>query len=78
MTSLIEVRNLLTVQGRMEAKQIGALLNAPQPLINAMLARLEAMGKAQRNPEDPGACLNGSCKQCPQGKACQTEWWSAR
>ena len=46
MASLIDVRDMLALQGRMDAKQLSARLQAPQPLIDAMLSRLEAMGKA--------------------------------
>ena len=78
MASLIEVRDMLALQGRMEAKQISARLRAPQPLIDAMLGRLEAMGKAVKPTEDADGCLSGSCKSCPEGKACLREWWSLR
>ena len=78
MASLIDVRDMLALQGRMEAKQISARLRAPQPLIDAMLGRLEAMGKAVKTTEDADGCLSGSCKSCPEGKACLREWWSLR
>ena len=78
MASLIEVRDMLALQGRMEAKQISARLRAPQPLIDAMLGRLEAMGQAVKTTEDADGCLSGSCKSCPEGKACLREWWSLR
>ncbi|MEF3098293.1 ferrous iron transport protein C [Raoultella ornithinolytica] len=78
MASLIEVRDMLALQGRMEAAQLSARLHAPQPLIDAMLGRLEAMGKVQRVAQDPEGCLSGSCKSCPEGKACLSEWWSLR
>lgn len=45
MASLMEVRDMLALQGRMEAKQLSARLQTPQPLIDAMLERMEAMGK---------------------------------
>lgn len=75
MASLIEIRDMLALQGRMEAKQLSARLNTPQPMIDAMLSRLEAMGKARRIQEDPDGCLSGSCRSCPEGKACLREWW---
>ena len=46
MASLIQVRDLLALRGRMEAAQISQTLNTPQPMINAMLQQLESMGKA--------------------------------
>ena len=73
MASLIQVRDLLALQGRMEAKQLSLSLHTPQPMIDAMLERLEAMGKAVRIQEEPG-----SCKHCPEGKACLREWWALR
>ena len=79
MASLMEVRNMLALQGRMEAKQLSARLQTPQPLIDAMLERMEAMGKVVRISETSEGCLSGSCKSCPEGKAaCQQEWWALR
>jgi len=78
MASMIEVRDLLALQGRMEAKQLSFSLRTPQPLIDAMLERMEAMGRAQRIQEDADGCLTGSCKSCPEGKACLKEWWALR
>ncbi len=78
MASLIEVRNLLALQGRMEASQLSAALYTPRPLIEAMLSRMEAMGRAVRVQEEAEGCLTGSCKSCPQGKACLREWWMLR
>lgn len=78
MASLIEVRDLLALRGRMETSQLSAALHTPQPLIVAMLSRLEAMGRAVRVQEEAEGCLTGSCKSCPQGKACLQEWWMLR
>ncbi|MBM7355018.1 [Fe-S]-dependent transcriptional repressor FeoC [Lelliottia amnigena] len=78
MASMIQVRDLLALQGRMEAKQLSLSLHTPQPLIEAMLERMEAMGKARRIQEDADGCLTGSCKRCPEGKACLKEWWVLR
>ena len=78
MASLMEVRDMLALQGRMEAKQLSARLQTPQPLIDAMLERMEAMGKVVRISETSEGCLSGSCKSCPEGKACLREWWSLR
>lgn len=77
MASLIQVRDLLALRGRMEATQISHTLHAPQPMINAMLNQLEIMGKAVRIPEEPDGCLSGS-QSCPEGKACLREWWALR
>ena len=78
MASLIEVRDMLALQGRMQATQLSARLHAPQPLVDAMLSRLEAMGKAGRITGDANGWLSGSCKSCPEGKACLQEWWALR
>ena len=59
MASLIQVRDLLALRGRMEAAQISQTLNTPQPMINAMLKQLESMGKAVRIQEEPDGCLPG-------------------
>ena len=65
MASLIEVRDLLALQGRMDATQLSQILCTPQAMIEAMLERLEAMGKAKRIQEDADGCLSGSCKKLP-------------
>lgn len=79
MASLIDVRNLLALRGRMEARQLSAELHIPQAMIDAMLDRMEAMGKAARIRQPATGCLTGSCKQCPEGKsACAHELWTLR
>ncbi|QMM55114.1 [Fe-S]-dependent transcriptional repressor FeoC [Enterobacter sp. RHB15-C17] len=78
MASMIQVRDLLALQGRMEARQLSLSLHTPQPMIDAMLERMEAMGKAVRIQEDAESCFTGSCKSCPEGKACLREWWALR
>ncbi|TNV20392.1 [Fe-S]-dependent transcriptional repressor FeoC [Buttiauxella sp. B2] len=78
MASLIEIRDALALQGRLDATQISQQLATPLPMVNAMLSRLEAMGKAIRITEDPSDCLTGSCKTCPEGKKCIREVWSLR
>lgn len=78
MASLIEIRDMLALQGRMEALQLSAQLHTPQALIDAMLSRLEAMGKVVKIQEEADGCLSGSCKSCPEGKACLREWWALR
>lgn len=75
MATLIEVRDLLALRGRLAAQQISEQLATPLPMINALLSRLEAMGKIQRLEEDIGGCLSGSCRSCPEGKACRHEIW---
>ncbi|EOW6721234.1 [Fe-S]-dependent transcriptional repressor FeoC [Cronobacter dublinensis] len=78
MATLMEVRDLLALSGRIDAQRISDQLAAPLPLINAMLGRLEAMGKAERQEEELSGCLSGSCRRCPEGKACRKEVWRLR
>ncbi|ADW71870.1 MULTISPECIES: FeoC-like transcriptional regulator [Rahnella] len=71
MTSLIQVRDSLALAGRADARQLSHQLNAPQPLVQAMLERLVAMRKAEVVEADD-SCLSGSCKSCADGKKCLT------
>lgn len=71
MTSLIQVRDTLALAGRADARQLSLQLNAPQPLVQAMLERLVIMRKAQPVEADD-SCLSGGCKSCPEGKKCLT------
>ncbi|WP_208950294.1 FeoC-like transcriptional regulator [Rahnella sp. ChDrAdgB13] len=71
MTTLIEVRDSLALAGRADARQLSQLLNAPRPLVQAMLERLVAMRKAEAIEADD-SCLSGSCKSCADGKKCLT------
>jgi len=66
MATLIEVRDLLALQGRMEASRMSERLATPLPLINAI----------KRVTEDLSGCLSGSCKRCPEGNACQKTFWT--
>jgi len=78
MATLMDLRNALALQGRLEASQLSLQLSTPLPMVTAMLMRLEAMGKAQRIVEDANACLTGSCKNCPEGQSCSKELWTLR
>lgn len=78
MATLIDVRDALALQGRLEASQLSAQLNTPLPMITAMLLRLEAMGKAVKLTEEDNGCLSGSCKACPESQGCSREVWSLR
>ncbi len=68
MASLMEVRDMLALQGRMEAKQLSARLQTPQPLIDAMLERMEAMGKVVRISETSEGCPPAAVKVALKGK----------
>lgn len=48
MASLIDVRDMLALQGRMEAAQLSARLHTPRPLIDAMLSRPKRWEKRSR------------------------------
>ncbi len=76
MATLVDIRNTLALQGRLEASQLSQQLTTPLPMVMAMLMRLEDMGKAERIIEDAHNCLSGSCKRCPEGKDCSKELWT--
>ena len=71
MTTLIQVRDSLALAGRADARQLSQQLNAPQPLVQAMLERLVAMRKAETVEADD-SCLSGGCKSRADGKKCLT------
>lgn len=75
MASLFEIRDMLALHGKMEASTLSTTLHTPLAMMEAMLGRLEALGKARRVQEDPGGCLSGQCRESPDGKACLREWW---
>lgn len=75
MASLFEIRDMLALHGKMEASTLSTTLHTPLAMMEAMLGRLEALGKARRVQEDLGGCLSGQCRECPDGKACLREWW---
>lgn len=72
MANLLQVRDALALCGSAQAQQLSRQLNAPLPLVQAMLDRLIALGKAERRIVDGSGCLSGACKSCPEGKACTT------
>ncbi|WON76757.1 FeoC-like transcriptional regulator [Serratia sp. UGAL515B_01] len=72
MTSLLQIRDALALQGSAQAQQLSRQLATPLPLVEAMLERLTAMGKAERVEQDASQCLSGSCKSCPEGQGCST------
>jgi len=75
MATLMDIRDALALQGRLEASQLSQQLGLPLPLVSAMLSRLEQMGRVKRITESAEACLTGSCKNCPQGLACTRQLW---
>lgn len=78
MASLIQLCDLLRLRGRMEAQQLSETLHTPQPMIDAMLSQLERLGRVMRIQEEGDGCLSGSCRHCPEGKACLRQWWALR
>ncbi|AMH00131.1 MULTISPECIES: FeoC-like transcriptional regulator [Serratia] len=72
MAGLLQIRDALALHGSVQALQLSRQLAAPLPLVQAMLERLVAMGKVERIEQDNSACLSGSCKSCPEGKACSS------
>lgn len=78
MTTLIAIRDMLALEGRLQAVQISQRTGSPLPLVEAMLQRLKAMGKAECVVQEENACLSGSCRGCPEGKQCLAYWWQLR
>lgn len=72
MVSLIEVRDAIALQGKVNASQLSHQLAASRPLVEAMLDRLVAMGKLVRIEQDDSDCLSSGCKSCPEAKKCIT------
>lgn len=72
MASLLQIRDALALQGSAQAQQLSRQLATPLPLVEAMLERLTAMGKAERVEQEASKCLSGSCKSCPEGQGCST------
>lgn len=69
MATLMQVRDLLAIYGQADARLISQQLSAPEPLVQAMLEKLTAMGKVEK--VDITACLTGtSCSACPENQAC--------
>ncbi len=72
MASLIQVRDAVALQGKVNASQLSHQLASPRPLVEAMLDRLVDMGKVTRIEQDDNACLNDGCKSCSETKKCIT------
>ncbi|PVZ84617.1 ferrous iron transporter C [Serratia sp. S1B] len=70
MASLLKIRDALALQGSAQAQQLSRQLDTPLPLVEAILERLMAMGKVERIEQNSQQCLNGSCKNCPEGLGC--------
>lgn len=68
MASLMEVRDMLALQGRMEAKQLSARLQTPQPLIDAMLERMEARVRWSGSAKRARAASPAAVKVALKGK----------
>lgn len=69
MISLLQVRDMVALYGRMDAYQISQKFSASLPMIEAMLDKLTAMGKLEQI--DQLSCLTGdSCKLCTEIKKC--------
>lgn len=75
MIGLIGLRDLLAQQGRMQPQQISQHSATPLSLVEAMLLRLEAMGRAERVQDMDTGCPRGRCRTCPESKACTPVWW---
>ncbi|WP_436877307.1 FeoC-like transcriptional regulator [Siccibacter turicensis] len=78
MTSLMAIRDMLALEGRLQAAQIGQRTATPLPLVEAMLKQLEAMGRVVSLSANEAGCATGACRTCPEEKACQPRWWALR
>ncbi|MCS5960208.1 hypothetical protein LNP74_10415 [Klebsiella pneumoniae subsp. pneumoniae] len=68
---LMEVRDMLALQGRMEAKQLSARLQTPQPLIDAMLGSEDGSHGARWSrisAKEARAASPAAVESCPEGK----------
>ncbi|MFS1537358.1 MAG: FeoC-like transcriptional regulator [Candidatus Phlomobacter fragariae] len=69
MISLLQVRDMVALYGKMDAYQISQKLSASLPMIEAMLDKLTAMGKLKQVDHSPYP-IGHSCKQCSEIKKC--------
>ncbi|BDH44257.1 putative [Fe-S]-dependent transcriptional repressor [Salmonella enterica subsp. enterica serovar Choleraesuis] len=76
MVSMLAIRDVLALQGRMDSSAISHQLKASPALVQAMLERMEAMGKVARVVASSDNCYSGSCRGCPESKRCATEQWT--
>ncbi len=65
MADLLRVRDALELYGSMQTQQLSRMLDAPTPLIEAILERLMAMDKVIC-VEQSTSCPRGKCKICPK------------
>ncbi|MGP1928801.1 MAG: FeoC-like transcriptional regulator [Arsenophonus sp. NC-WZS1-MAG3] len=69
MISLLQIRDMVALYGRMDAYQISQKFSASLPIIEAMLDKLADMGKLEQIYQS--SCLSDySCKQCSEIKKC--------
>lgn len=69
MISLLEIIDIVSLYGRIDAYQISQKFSVSLPMVEAMLETLTAMGKLEQI--DQLSCLGcRSCSQCPQIKKC--------
>ncbi|ELX8380156.1 FeoC-like transcriptional regulator [Providencia vermicola] len=69
MVSLLQIRDLIALYGQADIDLLCKHSHAPQPMVQAMLEKLVAMGKLEK--VDVSACLTStSCKGCPESTAC--------
>ncbi|KMW72525.1 ferrous iron transporter C [Photorhabdus luminescens subsp. luminescens] len=70
MISLLQVRDAVALNGRVDAKLLSHQLSASLSMVEAMLEQLTVMGKLEKI--NATACLSGGCKQCPETQKCDT------
>ena len=77
MAGLKEIREVLTLHGRLASQQISQLLDLPLPRVEVLLAHLEHMGLVTHvAPDTDDSCLSGGCRRCPQRSGCQPQLWA--
>lgn len=69
MVSLLQIRDLIALYGQADIDLLSEQLEAPKPLIQAMVDKLVSMGKLEK--VDLSACFTSmNCKSCPEGSNC--------
>lgn len=68
MVTLLQVRDAVALNGRVELQRLCREVGGTPALVRAMLERLEQMGSVEKVDDKDNGCLNGSCKGCPDAQ----------
>lgn len=75
MTTLLQVRDTVTLHGRIELQRLCREVGGTPAMVRAMLERLEQMGCVEKVDDIDSGCLNG----CPEAqKKCETIIYQVR